>query len=187
MHYGSYKRYSPLTRGCFYIHSQYVRALQVFPAHAGVFLLPEPPMPIMERIPRSRGGVSSSSREIKKDIAYSPLTRGCFSEGLACALTNSVFPAHAGVFPQGCIQRPQIFRIPRSRGGVSTLFYMPFIGKGYSPLTRGCFSRAAGGVMKRLVFPAHAGVFLGKDALTLLCKGIPRSRGGVSTISQKTF
>ncbi len=52
--------YSPLTRGCFFGKMDLTRSRTVFPAHAGVFLIHALIGVEAARIPRSRGGVSSS-------------------------------------------------------------------------------------------------------------------------------
>ena len=71
-----------------------------------------------------------------------------------------VFPAHAGVFLTWTQTYLQVLRIPRSRGGVSTLESLVRFINEYSPLTRGCFCLTLLGLSGCLVFPAHAGVFL---------------------------
>ena len=74
--------------------------------------------------------------------------------------------------------------IPRSRGGVSHRRDRKALEKMYSPLTRGCFSSARNGKTTRLVFPAHAGVFLKATYGDDWYDSIPRSRGGVSEIPE---
>ena len=71
-------RSSPHTRGCFQPACRHHCNLPVFPAYAGVF----PPRPVAtqrkRRLPRIRGGVSSSTMPVSCLYLSSPHTRGCF-------------------------------------------------------------------------------------------------------------
>ena len=132
-------RYSPLTRGCFYIAPSAVGTVTVFPAHAGVFPASSVVLHCIYRIPRSRGGVSAYARGVFVEQEYSPLTRGCFQGLQEQGHAARVFPAHAGVFPTREPSHIGCLCIPRSRGGVSLSHRLNRLMVLYSPLTRGCF------------------------------------------------
>ena len=130
---------SPHTRGCFCLSVKGFMRFSVFPAYAGVFLMLMFPLLLRNCLPRIRGGVSRSHRQILEEIQSSPHTRGCFfAEGLLHSF-GLVFPAYAGVFPS-CRHSPRGCRsLPRIRGGVSFLS-VEMENKLKSSLhTRGCF------------------------------------------------
>ena len=72
---------------------------------------------------------------------------------------DSVFPAHAGVFPEGAQSPTAEQCLPRARGGVSTKYPLSVTGRKSSPRTRGCFYEYLTSDESVIVFPAHAGVF----------------------------
>ena len=154
---------------------------EVFPAHAGVFLLGGVTISYRMRIPRSRGGVSIIPSVDSFLSGYSPLTRGCFRIDFFKHFRSQVFPAHAGVFPLPQEAFRSSCSIPRSRGGVSCLRREGLGYEAYSPLTRGCFHIPDHHIRIAAVFPAHAGVFLADIMDEWKEKRIPRSRGGVSS------
>ena len=70
--------------------------------------------------------------------------------------------------------------LPRTRGGVSEARLFQETERASSPHTRGCFWAFQADRGHPSVFPAHAGVFLVRMAFDCDCKGLPRTRGGVS-------
>ena len=92
---------------------------------------------------------------------------------------TGVFPAYAGMF------RPPGWSgyfgdgFPRIRGDVPRA-RMPRFGVGeFSPHTRGCSSCLILLIPKKLVFPAHAGMFRSWRCAQCLRRGFPRTRGDV--------
>ena len=113
------QKFSPHTRGCFYIYFSDKGLEKVFPAHAGVFLRISSPAARREGFPRTRGGVSITKAMIQIGYQFSPHTRGCFLHKPNIITIGFVFPAHAGVFlRQRTPSRPGC-SFPRTRGGVS--------------------------------------------------------------------
>ncbi len=111
---------------------------------------------------------------------YSPHPRGCFLVAEMQQILERIFPASAGVFllivPIDAFNRD----IPRIRGGVSrTPLFYPCVSE-YSPRLRGCFQPRTVRIPWLMIFPASAGVFLGKPPVASDCSHIPRVCGGVS-------
>ena len=69
---------SPHTRGCFSASAVPFQRQRVFPAYAGVFLLPQSFYFNGSSLPRIRGGVSVYECECDYLMTSSPHTRGCF-------------------------------------------------------------------------------------------------------------
>ena len=92
-------KYSPHPRGCFLYTPARIAWLTVFPASAGVFLIPQLGFFAHRCIPRIRGGVSSRVLYLWRYVWYSPHPRGCFWYDLISPILVKVFPASAGVFP----------------------------------------------------------------------------------------
>ena len=91
-----------------------------------------------------------------------------------------VFPASAGVFPEGAPSQPDSDCLPRLGGGVSDVRLHTFGGFSSSPPRRGCFSSALGSLAGFQVFPASAGVFLEECLSVPVGYSLPRLGGGVS-------
>ena len=132
----------------------------VFPAYAGVFLgvncSGRPP----SRLPRIRGGVSTSSVGNITWRKSSPHTRGCFSHYGRGGAGGPVFPAYAGVFPLPVRCMSVRNSLPRIRGGVSGAMLYQQKWALSSPHTRGCF--LVNGITEQVL------------------GSLPRIRGGVS-------
>ena len=110
----------------------------------------------------------------------SPHTRGCFQTPCTVLPGHKVFPAYAGVFLYRGDVKGKRGSLPRIRGGVSLLAEL--CGDLYwsSPHTRGCFAYHAEKFLRRVVFPAYAGVFRHDNQSMRRESGLPRIRGGVS-------
>ena len=137
--YEGFLRYSPHPRGCFRV--PYVRHLPIliFPASAGVFLVPNMKLVTIHYIPRIRGGVSLPTSYVDTTSLYSPHPRGCFQSIRLDEQGWIIFPASAGVFLVALVCVPFRFYIPRIRGGVSKKLLCLMELLRYSPHPRGCF------------------------------------------------
>ena len=159
LHRRARARFSPLTRGCSCLASAHTCWITVFPAHAGMFLKPIPMEQVEQSFPRSRGDVPMCAKISFEDSLFSPLTRGCSHREHGQLLFDLVFPAHAGMFPDGIVHVGAKNGFPRSRGDVpSDLAYEVYKDE-FSPLTRGCSILQSSSPSTFLVFPAHAGMF----------------------------
>ncbi len=154
------RRSSPRTRGCFSGTSISSACSGVFPAHAG--------------------GVSCFFHSIWFSLLSSPRARGCFQRARLDNCLWRVFPAHAGVFLLIQYTCPFHSGLPRARGGGSGFVFLDFNCIESSPRTRGWFRDGILLDEERLVFPAHAGVFLIDVIHAIRRAGLPRTRGGVS-------
>ena len=90
-----------------------------------------------------------------------------------------VFPAHAGMFRQSCINPEASQRFPRARGDVPGDSHVYHRHPQFSPRTRGCSRLETLRVLLANVFPAHAGMFLEVRKNDVRLIGFPRARGDV--------
>ena len=174
-------RSSPRMRGCFLDCAIRVYPMEVFPAHAGVFLSIRPFYLDRDSLPRACGGVSETAKTALVRTLSSPRMRGCFFIRFCSSESSTVFPAHAGVFLRLLCGLLSIFGLPRACGGVSRNVnhavnlcessprmrgcfrnqrLRSVLSARSSPRMRGCFWGAGVPVSADHVFPAHAGVFL---------------------------
>ena len=184
----SEKRSSPRTRGCSQRVSRRAGILRVFPAHAGVFPLPQSSALLQSSLPRARGGVPVSPSPPLALPLSSPRTRGCSRSQRHLYPVAVVFPAHAGVFPWSPATCPQHHCLPRARGGVPVDEAGVTHSALSSPRTRGCSQLDRNGQRHVFVFPAHAGVFPRRRSSPCIMRCLPRARGGVpigSSISSR--
>ena len=101
LHLGRHLRpleFSPHTRGCSAQPFDVVRRVSVFPAYAGMFLIPHDGYTQAEGFPRIRGDVPLQVCYTILSIAFSPHTRGCSSAASPALICAAVFPAYAGMF-----------------------------------------------------------------------------------------
>ena len=73
--------------------------VDVFPAHAGMFLVMENDKIKFEGFPRARGDVPPDKPADLSEELFSPRTRGCSWRLYYWGDDQDVFPAHAGMFP----------------------------------------------------------------------------------------
>ena len=110
--------------------------------------------------------------------------RGCFPDSGAGGALSWVFPAHAGVFPSQALRSISQFKSsPRMRGCFHLMLPMRFEPERRcqsSPRMRGCFITREQTPGRRLVFPAHAGVFPRRRRIKSNRPCLPRACGGVS-------
>ena len=155
----TYHRFSPRQRGCF----SWIPGLGldpwVFPAPAGVFLHKRDVHFRIVSFPRASGGVSVACSRIRYQSEFSPRQRGCFWRRTQRRLISLVFPAPAGVFPDGYTWDDSLHGFPRASGGVSKIEKDIEDREKFSPRQRGCFPGAYADTIPCVVFPAPAGVF----------------------------
>ena len=152
----------------------------LFPAHAGVFPGRSARGAPTSPLPRARGGISGPLRGFHVRLHSSPRTRGYFRPTRNRYATHSLFPAHAGVFPRHCRNRPRPRTLPRARGGISDIARWHRHIPRSSPRTRGYFRVFHADTVDERLFPAHAGVFPGAHAKQEHASTLPRARGGIS-------
>ena len=133
------KMSSPYTWGCFQILKRKLQNSKVFPIHVGVFLFGHLKRGVRERLPHTRGGVSSIKIVFIVKGLSSPYTWGCFQGWHHQGGHHQVFPIHVGVFPQAWLGTPTEVGLPHTRGGVSITMYVSNGNLKSSPYTWGCF------------------------------------------------
>ena len=151
---------SPHPRGCFLLRELAFVMLALFPAPAGVFPSRRKADGKHRTLPRTRGGVSSYEQFRGYYIDSSPHPRGCFSSRRSGTGPRRLFPAPAGVFPLYRLLKRGVLPLPRTRGGVSSVFPCCSMPHTSSPHPRGCFFKGFPVFDEEALFPAPAGVFL---------------------------
>ncbi len=129
--------------------------------------------------PRARGDVPAFVGSTRSLDGFSPRTRGCSQAAHKHQGFFTVFPAHAGMF-LSLRQREFICEgFPRARGDVPIREHSFSRKRSFSPRTRGCslIRRTARTLIG--VFPAHAGMFPGRQLMLNLMLSFPRARGDV--------
>ncbi len=117
----------------------------------------------------------------------SPRARGCLIPDRIDKNKNGVFPACAGVFLLASVGPSFAKSLPRVRGGVSKVALVRCFLVVSSPRARGCFHNRNDFKTDSGVFPACAGVFLCGEWAGAIEDGLPRVRGGVSTLVNQTI
>ena len=116
--FGIERTFSPHTRGCSASIEDRRQAKKVFPAYAGMFLLPARAPNHLPSFPRIRGDVPNFIKPAWDALGFSPHTRGCSFLPVHHVGGVPVFPAYAGMFRYtvGVGSGPTCF--PRIRGDV---------------------------------------------------------------------
>ena len=154
--------FSPRARGC--SGTQRIRLLQtqVFPACAGMFLTRGAEDTTRPGFPRVRGDVPQLGFPGRVDHQFSPRARGCSDGAESPPRLREVFPACAGMFPVSIANDRPTWCFPRVRGDVPTRTAHLLLRRKFSPRARGCSPRLRRPVRRAKVFPACAGMFLGR-------------------------
>ena len=135
------------------------RVFQSSPPRRGCFSPSADGTNLRPSLPRLGGGVSLSAAFLFSRILSSPPRRGCFSPRGFSLMWIRVFPAPAGVFLTVSLSASDTYGLPRLGGGVSGDFPSDPSRSRSSPPRRGCFQDFPSKHVKRIVFPASAGVF----------------------------
>ena len=110
---------------------------------------------------------------------FSPRARGCSYQGKRPDHGGEVFPACAGMFPQGQHRDRGLWRFPRVRGDVPNCVVSVVNVESFSPRARGCSASPRARQRRNLVFPACAGMFRTAPKPRKNCLSFPRVRGDV--------
>ena len=141
---------------------------------------------VLLSFPRARGDVPDTAPLGFCRAAFSPRTRGCSQQKGKLCLSKSVFPAHAGMFPQPLFSIYDLDCFPRARGDVPDVLGDCRDGWQFSPRTRGCsgVSEQRKAVLDR--FPrARGDVPTGKHRVNSIDEFSPRTRGCSATLRKR--
>ena len=169
---------SPHTRGWSQRRPARAHRQQVFPAYAGVVPRMVVPLRSVASLPRIRGGGPCRANGKRDAGQSSPHTRGWSLGAEELADGAWVFPAYAGVVPQGRGLLLPRFGLPRIRGGGPVTVWLREFSLVSSPHTRGWSLEKAYREAAAAVFPAYAGVVPPSTTRTSSSRGLPRIRGG---------
>ena len=151
--------FSPHTRGCSVRLRDGDQCRWVFPAHAGMFRWCGGYAGGGDCFPRTRGDVPPWRYRGRHRKWFSPHTRGCSVHRGGLRICNTVFPAHAGMFPCIKASTKHLAGFPRTRGDVPGVIPTGYSADAFSPHTRGCSGQPRRNPTPHRVFPAHAGMF----------------------------
>ena len=152
----------------------------VFPTPVGVFPPARHRLRASHSLPHTRGGVSGHDVTHVPLVASSPHPWGCFSVAARRWSRSEVFPTPVGVFLPGHNPQPLVYRLPHTRGGVSSVQHRQNSVPRSSPHPWGCFQRRSEDPDPVAVFPTPVGVFPPCSAMPWASVGLPHTRGGVS-------
>ena len=171
--------FSPRERGCSPCRSWYPAESCVFPARAGMFLGIVCHRPFCSSFPRASGDVTAQKTPLPSSRTFSPRERGCSLILNLSSITDSVFPARAGMFPKANPQARTCICFPRASGDVPSGLIVLMRGIRFSPRERGCSPDGRRWRERDEVFPARAGMFLRARVTWLRRWGFPRASGDV--------
>ena len=152
--------FSPHTRGCSDPRLWDLDSAAVFPAYAGMFLLPLRRLVQHTCFPRIRGDVPAAPKASRAAYMFSPHTRGCSQCDRFGGARGIVFPAYAGMFLNPALTGDDHASFPRIRGDVPISAIRGGHVSVFSPHTRGCSESDRQLDAIAPVFPAYAGMFL---------------------------
>ena len=150
---------SPRERGCSRAGLVNLCGIRVFPARAGLFPARWASAPGQSGLPRASGAVPLWARLDCVEAESSPRERGCSHPHVAADDIDLVFPARAGLFPQGKRLPATPAGLPRASGAVPGDRLAQLECPRSSPRERGCSRLRALSGKTVLVFPARAGLF----------------------------
>ena len=171
--------FSPRARGCSSPSTATPRALKVFPACAGMFLLCPTTTTWARSFPRVRGDVPPSHAVLLCALGFSPRARGCSSPTVRVQDSRTVFPACAGMFHPARPTGTWGMSFPRVRGDVPKTPSARPSRSTFSPRARGCSACGDTIILWVIVFPACAGMFLLFLIYSSSRSRFPRVRGDV--------
>ena len=176
---------SPHPWGCFHNWTNERIGKEVFPTPVGVFLFHVGSLALGECLPHTRGGVSSASHPPRPQVKSSPHPWGCFLILSWFVPLTRVFPTPVGVFPIRRMTRDNMPCLPHTRGGVSIWVRELPDYPGSSPHPWGCFFMHRRLAERNAVFPTPVGVFPFAHTGQTAYRGLPHTRGGVSTTARR--
>ena len=172
--------YSPRMRRCFFPSTLKKGFVQVFSAHAEMFLSSISRWIFPESILRACGDVSVPDIVDRASFRYSPRMRRCFSYRSSCCFLGFVFSAHAEMFLMAFFVSAVIIRILRACGDVSAYMTSYDFRFWYSLRMRRCFRFLFIILSLMNVFSAHAEMFLHGFRILYFSVSILRACGDVS-------
>ena len=176
-------RVSPPTRGWTRRRVRRVHGAVGFPAHAGMDLCRHNGRSLRRRFPRPRGDGPSQLGRPAAHRQVSPPTRGWTSSTPSRRVSESGFPAHAGMDLIWVKNRPVMVRFPRPRGDGPLEPQSDRDRAVVSPPTRGWTSAVVFLQLGAAGFPAHAGMDPRIRLYGAFLQGFPRPRGDGPSVS----
>ena len=149
----------------------------MFPAGAGVILPSRLAMLRWPSVSRRRGGDPADIRPEDDDFEFTPHARGSTYNLALSSSSGAVYPACAGIDRTSALSSGPPGCLPRMRGdrpGVIQQFFIPFA---FTPHARGSTGYDLEDPSNYEVYPACAGIDLGKEYMHSRTHGLPRMRG----------
>ena len=151
--------FTPRLRGCTCLTVFTRQSAVIYPASAGVYLTQLRLNVNTFNLPRACGGVP---------------VRKCYFTDL-CIFT----PRLGGVYPTVSAYKIPCSNLPRARGDVPGVLHYWNARTGFTPRTWGCTRVFVAPILRSLIYPASAGVFLPAFFAVCHMPDLPRVCGGV--------
>ena len=152
--------------------------ITVYPAYAGVILLPSYFTLPFVSLSRIRGGDPKVNSAPVISGKFIPHTRGWSSISRSPFTYRSVYPAYAGVILADWVALPVLMCLSRIRGGDPISVWLAIDSASFIPHTRGWSLMLVSIRVKKSVYPAYAGVILQRLAIVEWYGCLSRIRGG---------
>ena len=151
--------------------------LIVYPACAGIDLVPGQVSERLHRLPRMRGDRPFCLVKHSRHVVFTPHARGS-THRLHHALGRPrVYPACAGIDLVTSTSGVFFFCLPRMRGDRPVLSDLFALQEGFTPHARGSTVNVEDIWSVEFVYPACAGIDPLKDSSCFASSGLPRMRG----------
>lgn len=171
--------FSPHVRGCTRDLLYALPRDSGFPAHAGMYPLPDRARNPSTRFPRVCGAVPVPIQSIVSRMMFSPCTRGCTQRVIVKDGDLAVFLAHAGLYPGRSPSAGSNRRFPCTRRDVPRLCDVPARVPSISSCTWGCTHAGVVPDVMNDGFPRHAGLYPLSQSVKIGGQNSSRSHGAV--------
>ncbi len=186
MTFGDAAGSSPRERGSSRPPPDWVGAVSVVPARAGVIHAPESSSASSSCRPRASGGHPATRRWPSGSARSSPRERGSSPFGNHLGTIREVVPARAGVIRACPCRSTSTRRRPRASGGHPVAYIVYAVGAVSSPRERGSSHDGHLFAAHRRVVPARAGVIRSTGSLSRSGCSRPRASGGHPSTTRTT-
>jgi len=130
-------QFTPHARGSTAIRTYYETLITVYPACAGIDLLVKKPKKIAQSLPRMRGDRPREGEAMSFEIVFTPHARGSTAAKALIRSFAEVYPACAGIDPNGKSFAGSGRSLPRMRGDRPYALFAGGYGVSFTPHARG--------------------------------------------------
>ena len=169
--------FTPHARGSTYGDLEAFRTLFVYPACAGIDPEQKSPLYPPARLPRMRGDRPLTSPLPSTARWFTPHARGSTVKRIVTGISPNVYPACAGIDLLSTYNFLAMFSLPRMRGDRPVRVPKDKEQAVFTPHARGSTSKKSANNRYKAVYPACAGIDLGRARGYVVEWSLPRMRG----------